>query len=256
MRFYIQILLLMLCNTAVAVELGVWTEPKIDTLLQTARSISDPGLQVEYLSRQFLNTRYKSHTLIGSNKITEKFVVRLDALDCMTYIENIEAMRRSFNFADYLDNLKHVRYKNAEITFQQRNHFFSDWTVSNAPYVQDVTVLVGDGVATRVAKVLNQAGNKSLIQGIPIVTKTLHYIPAAEITPAILQRLRNGDYVGNYSDLMGLDVNHVGIVIKKDNRVYLRHANADEGVRRVTENDFLGFFKNQLGIVVFRPYSQ
>ncbi len=251
------ILLLLLCGVCLslaAAEHEPWTPGRIEQLLQHAQQLHDPGEQIGYISQQLLNTHYQAHTLIGSSHTPEQLVARLDALDCMTFIENLEALRRSDSFPAYLDNLQQVRYKNAHVEFSHRNHFFADWPISNAPMIQDVTQLVAEGAAVSVSKALNHNGPKFWIPGIPVVKKTVHYLPASQINQAVLQRLRTGDFVGNYSELAGLDVNHVGIVIKKGEHVYFRHANADAGIRRVTDEDFLRFFKFQRGIVVFRAY--
>lgn len=244
------------CLPLAAAEHEPWTPERIDHMLQYVQQLHDPGEQIGYISEQLLNTHYQAHTLIGSLHTPEQLVARLDALDCMTFIENLEALRRSKSFADYLKNLPQVRYKNAHVEFTQRNHFFADWPTSNAPMIQDVTQLVAEGAALSVNKALNHTGHKFWIPGLPVVNKRVHYIPAARLTQTVLQRLRTGDFVGNYSELSGLDVNHVGIVIKKAEQVFFRHANADAGERRVMDEDFLKFFKFQRGIVVFRAYRK
>ena len=92
----ILVLLLVFCSElSFALELGKWTTDGIDSLLQNAQSISDEGTKIDYISSHFLNTRYQPHTLIGSAVKPEQFTVRLDSVDCMTYIESVEALVRA-----------------------------------------------------------------------------------------------------------------------------------------------------------------
>jgi hypothetical protein len=65
--------------------------------------------------------------------------------------------------------------------------------------------------------------------------------------------LENGDYIGIYTDRNGLDVDHVGIVIKNADKIYLRHADAFAPNEKVVDTDFVIFLKQQRGLVVFRP---
>ncbi len=254
LRLALSCMLFCLSTAATALELGRWSVADINTLLQQAQTLSDPGMKIDFISTQFLNTRYKAHTLIGNAQTAEKLVVRFDALDCMTFIETVEALRRAQDFAGFIEHLKQVRYHAAIIDFTERNHFFADWSVNNQPWIQDVTLLVGQGAAQAVNKVLNSQAERTLIPGIPLKPKQIYYIPAARIDAALLSRLRDGDYVGNYAPELGLDVNHVGIVIKHQQQVYFRHANADEGVRKVMDSDFMRYFKKEAGIIIFRPY--
>jgi hypothetical protein len=58
---------------------------------------------------------------IGSATIPEQLTVRLDAVDCLTYLEYVEAMRRSNSSAEFLDNLKIVRYQDGKVEYGKRN---------------------------------------------------------------------------------------------------------------------------------------
>lgn len=227
----------------------------IDSLLQQAQSIHDAGAKVDYISQHFLNTRYQPHTLVGSAKKPEQFNVRLDAVDCMTYIESVEALRRSYSFSHFMDNIKAVRYKDGVVAFQNRNHFFLNWRDNNAPFIADVTRQIGDTASKGVTKYLNHAHDKPLIPGIPVVETLLHYIPGYRIDGKILGRLKNGDYVGLYTDKQGLDVTHVGIIIKKGQQTFFRHASNEPYVNRVVDADFVDYFKHQRGFVVMRPLA-
>jgi hypothetical protein len=177
-------------------------------------------------------------------------------MDCMTYVENVEALRRSNSYDEFVNNLRLVRYKEGRIDFRSRNHFFLNWPISNAPLIVDVTRIVGDAATARVTKQLNAPRHKPRIPGIPIVEVPLDYIPGHRIDEAVVDRLQTGDYAGLYTDRIGLDVTHVGIVIKKGARTFFRHASDERHLRRVVDADFVSFFSRQRGLVVLRPVAR
>ena len=111
-------------------------------MLAAARGIEGTGRRIEFLSRQFLGVPYKESTLIGTEHTPEMFTINLDAVDCFTYLDYVEAMRRSNNFATFKETLKIVRYREGKVDYTSRNHFFTDWIESN-PFVRDVTADVG-----------------------------------------------------------------------------------------------------------------
>lgn len=253
MKNILFLLLILGSKFSLAVELGKWTAHDINTLLHTAQSLSDEGVKIDYISSRFLNTPYKAHTLIGSAKKPEQFTVRLDGVDCMTYIESVEALRRSHSFEQFLGAVKSVRYKNGSVAFQNRNHFFLNWRDNNSPFIADVTRQVGDTASHSIVKHLNEPWQKPLIPGIPVVGALVHYIPGYRIDHKILSRLKSGDYVGLYTDRSGLDVSHVGIVVKKGTQTFFRHASNEPYVNKVVDSAFVDYFKYQRGFIVLRP---
>lgn len=249
-RFLI-VLLMMLVNVA---EAGVpvrWSDASLSQIIDHAQTISTPGDRVDFLSAQFLNSRYQANTLIGSPGLPERLVVNLNAVDCLTYLEYVEAMRRSDSIAAFLIQLKAVRYQKGVVDYSRRKHFFSNWLIDNANSIHDVTQIVGGKASLKANKVLNSQHAQLLVPGIAQYPTSVYYIPAYKIDAEILSRLKNGDYIGIFTEREGLDVNHVGILIKKTTGVYFRHADALS--RRVVDTDFVRFFKHQRGIVIFRP---
>jgi len=65
------------------------------------------------------------------------------------------------------------------------------------------------------------------------------------------QLFQTGDYIGIYSDLPGLDVSHVGIVVKDGPNINFRHASS--AARKVIDEDFSEYIAGKPGIVVLRP---
>jgi len=64
--------------------------------------------------------------------------------------------------------------------------------------------------------------------------------------------LKNGDYIGVYSPVEGLDVSHMGIVIRHDGKVWFRNASSLAINIKVVDASFLEYMRPKPGIVVLR----
>lgn len=244
-------------NTSVKKEsllLGKWTQRELDRLIHESSQIKDVGKRIEFLSSQFMGLDYKESTLIGDINTPEVLVINLKGVDCFTYIDYIEAMRLSRSFSKFKVNLRKVRYKSGKVAFENRNHFFTDWQEFNSDFIDDITEEIGAGKTIRVQKRLNEKedGTYFLI-GINPVQREIKYIPSDAIDDSVINKMRTGDYVGIYSHLAGLDVSHVGIVIKDGDKIYLRHASSQKKQRKVVDQDFKNYISSKPGIIVLRP---
>lgn len=233
------------------VLLGKWTEKELQFVLKEASRIHDHGERIAFLSQYFLGIPYKESTLIGGKNVPEVFVINLEEVDCFTFLEYIEAMRRSVSFSEFRENLKRVRYKSGKVVFENRNHFFTDWVESNSEFVEDVTEEIGSKSAIKAKKMLNvKEDGTCFLHGLQPTDRVIKYIPSNVIDEIIVHKLQTGDYIGVYSDKKGLDVSHVGVIIKDEGKVYLRHASSVK--RKVVDEDFNGYMANKPGIVVLR----
>jgi|Deesub1362A_J573_1020465.scaffolds.fasta_scaffold00801_1 hypothetical protein len=232
------------------VVLGRWNQRRLNNLLHEASETRGAGERIGFISRHFLNTPYKESTLIGGINTSEVLVINLEAMDCFTFIEYIEAMRLSRSFNEFMDNLKRVRYKGGIVSFTRRNHFFTDWIEFNADLLLDVTEKIGKAV--EVTKTLNlKEDGTSLLQGIRPVRRMIKYIPKENFNDSLYKRVQTGDYVGIYSPEKGLDVSHVGIIIKERALIYLRHASSKKAM--VVDEDFKEYISNKPGLIILRP---
>jgi hypothetical protein len=237
-----------------SIILGKWTKEKLDSLLHESSQINDAGKRIDFLSRQFMGLDYKESTLIGKIAFPEVFVINLQGVDCFTFIDYIEAMRLSGSFSEFKKNLKKVRYKSGEVEFKKRNHFFTDWREYNSDFIDDVTHAIVGKKTKGVMKILNKKKDGTyFIPGIKPARRKIRYIPSDAIDESVLDKLKTGDYIGIYSKLKGLDVSHVGIIIKSRDKVYLRHASSQKRFRRVTDQNFKRYIANKLGIIILRP---
>ncbi len=230
---------------------GKWTEDELDRIIRRASEIDDSGRRINFLSAEFLGTSYRDRTLIGDCNTPEVLVVNLEGIDCFTFIDYIEAMRLSGSFPDFLENLKKIRYKNGMVSFEGRNHFFTDWKF-NAAYLKDATAEIGKSATLHVRKILNKKDEEtSWIPGLLHAEREIKYIPTSAVTDQLLGRLRTGDYAGIYSEAPGLDVSHVGIIIKGGEEIYLRHASSRH--RKVVDEDLKDYISGKPGLTIFRP---
>ena len=234
--------------------LGKWTERELDRILNDSALIHDIAERTDFLSRHFLDLAYVESTLIGDLNTPEVFVINLEGVDCLTFLEYVEAMRLSSSFQDFKRHLIKIRYKSGDVSFINRNHFFTDWVEFNAKFIEDITEKISSEKTSKVQKFLNEKEDKTFfVQGINPVMREIRYISSEDIDEMVLNRLRTGDYIGIYSHLEGLDVSHVGIFIRESKKVFLRHASSALKNRKVIDEDFMEYITEKPGIIVLRP---
>jgi len=240
--------------TKESILLGKFTQEELDHIIHKAYTIEDISGRIDFLSRQFLGIDYKESTLIGAINTPEDLVINLKGVDCFTYIDYVEAMRLSISFSAFKVNLRKVRYKSGIVVFENRNHFFTDWRACNPDSVGDITEEIGFQKAIKTQKLLNEKEDGTcFLPGIHPVQREITYIPSDTVDDLILHKLRTGDYVGIYSEVQGLDVSHVGIIIKDRDDIHLRHASSLKEYRKIVDQDFRRYIVNKPGIIVLRP---
>jgi hypothetical protein len=237
--------------------LGDHTYEELEHLLSQSSIIADSGECIQFLSGHFLGTSYAESTLTGDKNTPEIFVINLQQVDCMTFIEYIEAMRLSASFPAFTMNVKKVRYKSGVVDFYARNHFFTDWKEFNADVIDDITERIGGKRTLSIHKKLNEKKDGTcFLTSIQPVARAISYIPSEKIDNEIITQLRSGDYIGIFSHVQGLDVSHAGIIVRHEDTMYFRHASSQHEYRRVIDQDFRGYIASKPGIIAFRPKKQ
>lgn len=241
-------------ETKEQVNYGKFSEERIAELIGQTSTYSSNNQKIDFISGQFIDVPYQESTLIGNDKTEEVLTINLAGLDCFTYIDYVEAIRLSSKIDEFKDNLINIRYKDGAISYPARNHFFSDWANSDTGSVKDITHSIGGDSVILTTKYLNKKKDGSLyLPGIPVVKRQIAYIPSYKIDSSVTDKIQTGDYIGIYSDKDGLDVSHTGIIIRKGDGVYLRHASSRSVNRRVVDEELLNYIKNKPGIVIYRP---
>nr|WP_308124078.1 DUF1460 domain-containing protein [Mycolicibacterium xanthum] len=207
------------------------------------------------LSGQFLGTPYGANTLIGSATVPEQLVVELAKVDCFTYADYVEALKRAGNRDEFIDALISVRYKDGEVGFQTRKHFFTDWAAATPAVATDITASLSAN-AIQVPKDLNAKDSGGVyLPGLPVVPRTVSYIPSRYVDDGVLDQLRTGDYIGAYADDGGLDVTHVGIFVAGPDEPVLRNASSLSANNAVVDSPLRAYLQTVPGVVVLRPVA-
>lgn len=218
-----------------------------DEYINLGKFQNDPTIYTQKdilkLSEKFIDTKYVANTLKNKdiNTSKEKLVINFEALDCFTFIDTIKALQDSTNLQSFKKELIATRYKNSKVTYHNRNHFFSDWLKN--PNIKDITCDLG--ACKKSIKYLNK--NFKYLKEVPEVKREIAYIHPKNIN---LSKLKNGDYVGIYTKLPDLDVTHTGIIIKKNNQVFIRHASSKQ--KKVIDSELFKYTEEKKGILIYR----
>ena len=70
-------------------------EARIERLIAEAKTLSTIAQRIDFISGALRGTTYQGYTLIGGPRRPEKFVVRDDAFDCVTFCETVLAAARA-----------------------------------------------------------------------------------------------------------------------------------------------------------------
>ena len=92
---------------------GSANEARIDRLIDEARRKGPISQRLDFISGALRGTHYQGYTLIGGPRRPEKFVVRDDAFDCVTFCETVLA-------AAIAGNARRVRRRLAQHPLSQR----------------------------------------------------------------------------------------------------------------------------------------
>lgn len=211
--------------------------------------------KIDLMSAYFLDTPYIADRLVGSPTEQEQLVIALNELDCFTFLDYIESFKRSQDEDDFIKNLEKVRYIDGKVEYYNRKHFYSDWYTENEKVAEDLLTRpeFSEYVKTDVVN-LNEGANGTYIPNLDIRTRDINYIPRDKVVD-VLPLLKTGDYIGIRKSIPGLDVTHTGIVIVKEDGVYMRHASSAKSAMKVVDQkitDYLDINTSVKGLLFFR----
>jgi hypothetical protein len=193
----------------------------IERLMADSKALPRVSERIDFISGKLLGIRYQANTLIGGPAYPEKFVIRDDAFDCVTFCEVVLAAAIGRDMGEFETVLRRIRYDGGMVQYDRRNHYFADWCKRNIengicrPVVIEPSVTF-DKTLTWHREFRPQ---KASISG---VTK------ATMMDKAKL--LRPGDIVGFTSGRPGLDYYHTGFVTFGGNgELLFRNASRSRG---------------------------
>ncbi|MCX7958093.1 MAG: DUF1460 domain-containing protein [Deltaproteobacteria bacterium] len=247
----------------------VFSATDIDGLknLITESAGLDSHKKIEIISSAFLNTPFKESSIGEGDGIDPDPLINLEFMDCVTFIEYIIAFVNSENIKDFEKHILNLRYKDGRADFYQRLHLPDfQWfpKALNNKYLVDITDIVG----SKYVKQFNKTLYKDFYIGYHKVDKSnlvsreavIRYIPREDIENIysripeysvirILRKDSHRPYV----------TTHMGIVIKKGNKKYLRHSSRHFG-GKVTDTPLNAYFSTfekyekweALGIAIYK----
>ena len=211
-------------------------------IVNQARSL---GPRVNQSSETFLGCGYGENPLGGGPEFQESLSVSFDEFDCVTYVETVLALSCSKTSARFLSELRDLRYKDGRLDWFSRNHFMTAWLRSNV-----ARGAVAD--LTRGRDTVPKTRTLSGVAGLPPEEITFRVFPKRRLS-RVRSQIRTGDLIMFASTRKHLDVFHMGILIRQDDRILLRHATRSAG--KVVEQDLIDFVRaNRMsGFILARP---
>jgi hypothetical protein len=190
-------------------------------LVRAARAQGNLSQRIAYVSNALVGTRYRARTLVGGPRKAERFVVRDDAFDCVTYCETVLAAAYAGNPDEFRSMLRTLRYRNGVVAWRERNHYFFEWGKNNVENKLCRTILLDGVVAMDKTVYWHKALGRRRFR-MPI-------IPQISLL-ANKSLLANGDIVAFVTRRPNLDYFHVGfIMFDSKGQMMLRHASETHG---------------------------
>ncbi|MCK3684955.1 N-acetylmuramoyl-L-alanine amidase-like domain-containing protein [Maribellus sp. YY47] len=279
MKFTSILILFILCTGKLPAEEPVKYNKADKLLLESifdaldSKNKASTSELVVSVGMSFLNTPYVAHTLESEK---EELVINLRELDCTTFAENCLAIARSIkggnpSFKSFTNELQQLRYRNGKIKeYPSRLHYFSDWIFENAKsgYIQDVSQQICNTpyplqvnfMSTHPDSYLQLKSNPLWVDDMKnietnICQRQMYYLPQDKVAE-MENQLKSGDIVGITTSVKGLDITHVGILVKINGRIHLMHASSKAMKVVISEeplSDYLSAGKSNTGIMVARP---
>jgi hypothetical protein len=206
------------------------------------------------VSERFLGTPYIHSPLGEGSGVDPDPTFRLDAVDCLTFVEQAMAMSMATSETDVTRVLEGLRYASSP-TYEDRNHLMeAQWLPNNQRkgFVVDVTRRYGGEDTVRVQKTLTPVtwtSRSSLALGLPKErqprgTYSLNMIPLDRVMTHA-RKVPSGTILVVLRDdlpLKATRVTHLGFVVQKGRRTWLRHARRGvDGNGRVVDEDLETF---------------
>lgn len=220
---------------------------KVEKWLKEAMSLPADSCRTLHFAKQMLGVPYVAGTLDGNEE--EELVVRLDALDCTTFVETVLAFciadkREERTFKGFKKALTQIRYRDGILDgYTSRLHYFSDWIRNNEQmgFVKECTSETScsqpkelwlDFMTTHIDSYLPMKKNPELVKEMAAHEKNwqgtvVYYIPKENFNlPPGELKIKDGDVLALVTNIKGLDIVHVGFAFWKEDKLHLLHASS------------------------------
>ena len=232
------------------------------------------GVLVGKIGTEFRGTPYRAGVL-EVDKNREVCSANMCAVDCVTFVETALAFARMLkkgggNQSDFLDELKFIRYRDGHLgDYTSRLHYSSDWFINNEK--KNVFKILSDlqGSKAFVPNVYFMSkhpeaypqlmGHPELVEKIKSQENELHgrsisFVPLGKIR-GVERLLQTGDIIGICTSAAGLDVAHMGMIVRDRGTAKLMHASSKK-MKVVLEAEPLHQVLKKptyTGIIIARP---
>jgi len=222
------------CRAAFAAKIADKTADKTATigrLIEEAKALPKVSQRIDFISGKLLGVRYLANTLVGGPKHPERFVIRDDAFDCVTFCEMVLAAARARGVEEFETQLRRIRYEHGNVQYDQRNHYFADWCQRNIANGICQPVAIEPSVVIDKIVTWHREFGKRRVSIVAISKETL--LGNAKL-------LAPGDIIGFTSRRAGLDYYHTGLVaFGTTGELLLRNASQSRG--RVVDDKMATF---------------
>ena len=203
----------------------------IEKLIADARPLPRVSERIDFISGKLLGIRYQANTLIGAPNQPERFVIRDDAFDCVTYCEVVLAAAIARDIGEFENSLRRIRYDHGKVQYDQRNHYFADWCQRNIENGICQPVAIEPSVTyDKTLTWHGEFGKRRVL--IKAVTRATMMANAKLLAP--------GDIIGFTSARASLDYYHTGLVaFGRNGEVLVRNASQRRG--RVVDDTMTAF---------------
>lgn len=244
-------------------HLSQMTRKQLDLFLsKLQKNFPDIKDRIVHISERFLDTPYVLSPLGEGpgNLPDEDPLVRFDAVDCTTFIEEVMALSLAENLSQALSILRRIRYMDAKVGYGWRKHFTeAQWIPDNQKmgFLKDTTLQVAPEKSIWVHKHLDEhvwdkrrhpeKWPQLKDKDIPTGTFSFPVVPIKDVL-SIKKRIPNGTIVNIVREdipTYPTRVTHQGLLIQKSGRTYLRHAGR-AGYGRVVDEPLEHFVRRNM----------
>lgn len=236
----------------------------IESKIDLAREQTDFPKKIITVAESFINTPYSDTDLND-----DSLVVRVDSLNCWTFVETTTAIvlssttkQADYNLFQHI--VEKIRYRDGRNGYVSRIHYFLEWkkNLEKREVADDYTSFIGGVGIKKNLSIISKNAPDSLKSVLSTIEKNLskdgfYYIPEDSI-PSIENKLLDGDIVGFVSDRDDLDINHIGIIKKAGDKTFFIHCSSTDNKVVLSHQslyEYLKIKKNKIGIIVLRLYK-
>lgn len=270
---------ILLCSLLQIEAVGADQHELFNKIIQSAKNLDLSGKPIDHVlpavGKLLLGTPYTEKSL--DQDTVENLIVRLDGLDCTTFVETALALARCISssiltYSNFENELTKIRYRGGKLnSYTSRLHYFSEWIFDNSAkgIIKDVTHEIGGDevffklnfMSTHKQLYPQLLSHPDFVDSIRSVEKNISGKSFFELAktkvPVYEKAIHSGDIIAFTTDIKGLDVSHVGIVVSGlNNKLYLLHASSANGQVILSDYplyEYLAKHKHDKGIIVLRP---